>query len=74
MIQFITFDVFPLDAQYAMVKFFNKTFIDYIATSHNAEGYIQYHISYQMLTISQSSILLDYIVKNEFIENLQLVK
>ncbi len=71
MIQFITFDVHPLDEQYAMVKFFNKTLIDYIATSHHAEGYIQYHIMYQMLTISQSSILLDYIIKNEFIENVQ---
>ena len=43
--------------------------INYVATSHHNEGYTEYYIQYDLLTISQTSILLDFIMKNEHIEN-----
>jgi len=46
--------------------------INNIATSHHNDGYTEYHIQYNLLTISQTSILLDFIMKNESIENVKI--
>lgn len=72
MIQFITFTIHALDANYDILKNFNITMINYIATSHHNDGYTEYHIQYNLLTISQTSILLDFIMKYEHIENVKI--
>lgn len=74
-IQYIKFSVYY--ANQDIVKFFISTQINFVATSYlqvAQHSYVEYHIPYDKLTFAQRSLLIDYLQKSEYVENIRISK